>query len=616
MELIPTSETKMQLVLTSDISSQWRCSICDYVALSKDKLALHEHTHELEKQGETVYKCILCNYRTINQRYMIVHERTHSGEKPYQCQDCGKSFGEKNRLKTHERLVHKGEKRYKCEQCDFSTASYTSLKTHQKAHLKCQHCSFAATKRADLIVHEHMHKLEESGKDVFSCSKCEFKTLNEEAMEAHKKTHNTKARKRYECKVCLRLFSDMVIFDAHTLIHEGTERPCKCDQCDAAYEEADVLAKHKQRIHRKLWGCDICGKSFNRSAKLEIHRSVHTREKRYQCNVCEYRCNDPSNLDRHKRTNHSQIENTLICDICELRFRDTDDLERHILESGPLVYSCDKCKFQSHFEVGLSRHEKIHKMPLAITDGTEPFDIKGGNMKIKRKPRKPPPRKRPAPKKFKAVSDVTYKNREKISKKEIQRNQKPKKQTNELFLEPLDYSSQSEDCDDFFPIKLEPYFSSDLHNDYDFVFHGETDHMNGQPGQSDQQYESHYEDYDPVEDLENSCENMQDIPAEITRGIKYENLDDDVSHIPCICKQCPKQFLNRSQLERHSRIHKIPILFKCRSCKKQFVTLSKLYMHTSFHCSVPSLRCPICKLLFVSNRQWKLHMKESHRRRT
>ncbi|CAI9743654.1 ---NA--- [Octopus vulgaris] len=32
--------------------------------------------------------------------------------------------------------------------------------------------------------------------------------------------------------------------------------------------------------------CGICGKSFSQISTLISHKSIHTREKQYQCNIC------------------------------------------------------------------------------------------------------------------------------------------------------------------------------------------------------------------------------------------------------------------------------------------------------------------------------------------
>ena len=55
------------------------------------------------------------------------------GEKSFVCNDCGKSFSQAWRLKTHQH-VHTGEKSFSCTDCGKSFTAAGNLKKHQRVH--------------------------------------------------------------------------------------------------------------------------------------------------------------------------------------------------------------------------------------------------------------------------------------------------------------------------------------------------------------------------------------------------------------------------------------------------------------------------------------------------
>ena len=53
----------------------------------------------------------------------------HLGEEPYKCKDCGQSFGNRDTMLRHVRLVHDGIK-YPCQLCGKEFADRKGVKIH------------------------------------------------------------------------------------------------------------------------------------------------------------------------------------------------------------------------------------------------------------------------------------------------------------------------------------------------------------------------------------------------------------------------------------------------------------------------------------------------------
>lgn len=84
------------------------------------------------------------------------------------------------------------------------------------------------------------------------------------------------------------------------------------------------LTKAKDR-----YACKFCGKVFPRSANLTRHLRTHTGEQPYKCKYCERSFSISSNLQRHVRNIHNK-EKPFKCPLCERCFGQQTNLDRHL----------------------------------------------------------------------------------------------------------------------------------------------------------------------------------------------------------------------------------------------------------------------------------------------
>ncbi|XP_073070725.1 zinc finger protein 75D-like isoform X1 [Manis javanica] len=122
-------------------------------------------------------------------RLIELHNKARSVEKPFPCQECGKSFRISSLLSKHQR-IHSDEKPHTCPQCGKSFTYRSDLNKHLRIHqgikpYKCSWCGKSFNQNSNLRTHQRIH----TGEKPFSCSDCGKKFSKNAHLIKHWRTH-------------------------------------------------------------------------------------------------------------------------------------------------------------------------------------------------------------------------------------------------------------------------------------------------------------------------------------------------------------------------------------------------------------------------------------------
>ncbi|XP_060615521.2 zinc finger protein 287-like [Anolis sagrei] len=421
--------TEHMKVHTSD--KHFQCDICGEVFKLKTTLMKHQMTHNNVKRVVTLkggneppvrqgvktlrvvltklgsrtgkqHKCNECGYGFDNATHLANHMRSHTRQRPYKCQDCGRSFRWLSSLQQHSEVI--------CPKRTVPSASFGGHQETQTVQEKIKEEPFlnrdikledeelvdeaaAATTAAAaargsmghpagmsaLMGHRQQTPMLPQQAAPVSVAECDVTLTDEEELinllqqGGSKQSHLAGKAKTGRPPKNQEL--------SKTSRYEKLEKKYQCPDCDYRAYYLSELERHQNRHkYNTPYRCQTCGKTFLKKSALNTHYKkiplcrenaakripIGPGDKKHTCPKCGHKTYKLSTLLVHMRTHGG--ENPYRCQQCGQTFNFHTDLMRHEalahkLESSP-----------SSRKPSIFQHMKTHQ------DNTNPTQVGEENL--------------------------------------------------------------------------------------------------------------------------------------------------------------------------------------------------------------------------------------------
>ena len=235
------------------------------LSLPKSEAKQKKHSPPLKKM------CPECGLNVYNLTNHIIG--VHGNEK-HECPHCQLVFKTKPRLDKHVKWVHE---KTPCELCGelVGNLSRHMINVHEDQKHQCPHCQ---------AVFKSKDQLQKHNKRVHEKTPCE--QCGELVGNLSRHMASIHSQEKIPCPHCHLVFRSKDQLKKHIA---WTHDKVQCEQCGdmvgKGKMQRHITSKHTS-IYDKRFKCEICGKSFDRNAKLKDHKNTHTGEKPYQCKFC------------------------------------------------------------------------------------------------------------------------------------------------------------------------------------------------------------------------------------------------------------------------------------------------------------------------------------------
>ena len=411
---------------------------------------------------------------------------------------------------------------------------------------------------------------------------------------------------RHRCSYCGKGYYEMKGLTTHIKhIHEHGKKVLKCRFCKREFKNP-IWHENHERIHSgnpRLSWCQICETAWPNPQNLAFHiKGVHEKQKDYKCDLCDFKCVLPRNLQKHKDAKHLGIK--LPCPFCKRTFSFDNNRQTHIknVHENPVKSSSDIIIVENE-NIGPRNHKRGRRLPDLPNENQ---DENSGNLEKIGNGEK--------------VSNSTKNEEKEVKQQDLNLNEDEDSKPNETkisasyqcglcfqaFKEPNDLKDHMKIQHDYPPTTKKVFYHCEICQEKFSRKKSLSSHMVFFHDPS-RKLKCEYcgRNYSKRHSLMSHRQNHHNIPY----GKKGENF-----FIGMNCQICGEFFAKMSKLQEHlDEAHQDIIVHSCEYCGKTFENLRKESFHIySNHIQEKKLQCQSCNFTCTFNGTLSSHVRRVH----
>ncbi|VDK17938.1 unnamed protein product [Anisakis simplex] len=180
--------------------------------------------------------------------------------------------------------------------------------------------------RNEVSLKKHFKKKHPDSLEFTQCLKC-FKAIpSEDKLPTHQCDLSYVC---FECTPIRNLCTQRRLYFHRSKFHRGANSGFKCNLCTMKFLTPRKLRKHKKMAHvfTRTYQCHFCEELFTSECSVITHERIHTGIIKFECRICDYKCNRFINMEQHQREEHGYI-----CSVCHTKLAEWSELKNHTLQ--------------------------------------------------------------------------------------------------------------------------------------------------------------------------------------------------------------------------------------------------------------------------------------------